>query len=109
MRRIAKVDANQPEIVAALRKAGASVTLLSQVGGGCPDLLVGIAGVNLLMEVKDGSKPLSARKLTPDQVEWHQSWRGQSVVVSSVEEAISVLSTSRGLRGLGNSEPTQSG
>lgn len=109
MRRIAKVDANQPEIVAALRKAGASVTLLSQVGGGCPDLLVGIAGVNLLMEVKDGSKPLSARKLTPDQVDWHQSWQGQSVVVSSVEEAISVLSTSRGLRGLGNSEPTQSG
>lgn len=108
MRRIAKTDANQPEIVAALRKAGASVTLLSQVGGGCPDLLVGIAGVNLLLEVKDGSKPVSARKLTPDQVEWHQSWRGQSAIVSSVEEAMSALSMSRGLNRPVESGPTKS-
>ena len=108
MRRIAKVDANQPDIVAALRKVGASVTLLSQVGGGCPDLLVGIAGVNLLMEVKDGSKPMSAQKMTPDQVEWHQLWRGQSVVVRSVEEAISALSILRGPKGQANCGPMTS-
>lgn len=108
MRRVAKTDANQPEIVAALRKMGASVTLLSQVGGGCPDLLVGIAGVNLLLEVKDGSKPPSARKLTADQVEWHGSWRGQKAVVASVEEAMSVLSTSLGRNRPVDSGPTQS-
>ena len=64
MRRAAAVDANQSEIVAALRKAGVTVTPLHQVGGGCPDLLCGFRGVNTLLEVKDHAKPPSARKLT---------------------------------------------
>jgi hypothetical protein len=42
LRRASKVDANQREVVAALRGAGASVQLLHAVGEGCPDLLVGI-------------------------------------------------------------------
>ena len=67
MRRAARTDANQAEIVAALRKAGASVTSLAGVADGCPDLLVGRAGQTLLMEVKDGTKKPSDRKLTPDQ------------------------------------------
>jgi hypothetical protein len=47
--------------------------------------------VNLLLEVKDGSKPPSARKLTPDEAEWHSAWRGQVVTVKSVAEALGVL------------------
>ena len=91
MRRAAKVDANQPEIVAALRKSGCSVEHLHSVGGGVPDLLVGVAGLNLLLEVKDGAKPPSARKLTPDQVEWHGKWLGHKAVVSTVEEALEAV------------------
>lgn len=87
--RKAKVDANQKEIVAALRKAGVSVQHLHAVGKGCPDLLAGVPdGSNVLLEVKDGKKPPSARKLTPDQVEWHSAWRGRVVVVTSVDEAL---------------------
>jgi hypothetical protein len=56
VRRAAKVDANQREVVAALRGAGASVQLLHAVGEGCPDLLVGYKGLTMLLEVKDGSK-----------------------------------------------------
>ena len=41
MRRAARTDANQAEIVAALRGVGASVQPLHAVGQGCPDLLVG--------------------------------------------------------------------
>jgi hypothetical protein len=41
MRRAAKIDANQPQIVEALRKAGATVHSLAAVGNGIPDLLVG--------------------------------------------------------------------
>lgn len=88
MRRAARVDANQPEIVAALRQSGCSVEHLHSVGGGVPDLLVGVQGLNLLIEVKDGSKPPSARKLTPDQVEWHGKWQGQKVIASTVVEAL---------------------
>lgn len=91
-RRAAKVDANQPEIVAALRKVGADVTSLAAVGDGVPDLLVGFRGATVLIEVKDGSKPPSARQLTADQIEWHAAWRGgRCVVVSSVTEALAAI------------------
>ena len=91
MRRAAKVDANQAEIVEALRKIGASVQPLHAVGQGCPDLLVGWRGIVSLLEVKDGSKPPSARKLTEDQVKWHAEWRGQVAVVENVEQAIEAI------------------
>ena len=90
MRR-ARVDRNQKEIVAALRKGGATVHCLHAVGGGCPDLVVGWKGVNYLMEVKDGEKPMSQRKLTPDQVKWHDQWKGQKCVVKSVDEALYIV------------------
>lgn len=91
MRRAAKVDANQREVVAALRGAGATVQLLHAVGEGCPDLLVGYKGLNLLLEVKDGNKPPSAQKLTPQQEEWHRAWRGHCVVVNSPEAALAAI------------------
>lgn len=92
MRRAAKTDANQPEIVQALRKAGATVHSLAAVGDGCPDLLVGYSAKTALMEVKDGSKPPSARQLTPDQMDWHANWRGGTVaIVTDVESALRVL------------------
>lgn len=91
MRRAAKVDDNQAEIVAALRKIGASVQPLHAVGQGCPDLLVGWRGMTSLLEVKDGKKPPSARKLTEDQEKWHANWRGQVAVVETVEQAIEAV------------------
>ena len=87
MRRAAKIDRNQPEIVAALIAAGCSVHSLAAVGSGMPDLLVGRQGANFLLEVKDSAKPPSARKLTPDQVEWHAAYRGRVTVVHSIAEA----------------------
>lgn len=75
-----KVDANQAEIVQAFRKLGFGVLDLSGVGQGCPDLLVlrkgrkGMPGALMLVEVKDGKKPPSARQLTPPQVEFHAHW-----------------------------------
>ena len=91
MRRAAKVDANQAEIVQALRQIGAVVQSLAAVGNGCPDLLVGFRGKNWLLEIKDGSKPPSAQALTPHQVEWHRVWQGHVVVVNSVESAIAAI------------------
>lgn len=94
MRRAAKVDANQPEIVKALRNAGCGVLDLSAVGNGCPDLLVHAPFYpwkHLLLEVKDGSKPPSARKLTPDQQRFHEKWKGWIHVVTSVDEAFDAV------------------
>lgn len=85
-----KVDANQKEIVAALREIGATVQHLHGVGSGCPDLLCGFAGQNILLEVKDGDKPPSARKLNKWQQKWHDEWNGQVAVVNSIDEALKV-------------------
>lgn len=91
MRRAAKTDANQQAIVAALRKIGATVLHLHILGQGCPDILVGWRGMNTLLELKDGSKPPSGRKLTQDEVVWHAEWRGQVAVVETVEQAIAAI------------------
>jgi len=90
MRRAAKVDANQTGIVLALRDHRCDVLSLAAVGNGCPDLLVWSPWTRSLhlLEVKDGAKPPSARKLTPDQVEFHAKWGGPISVVTSVEEAL---------------------
>jgi hypothetical protein len=96
VRRAAKVDRNQPEIVAALRQVGATVQILSAVGEGCPDLLAGYRNVNYLLEVKDGLAPPSDRKLTRPQVDWHRDWRGQVCVVTSVTEALQAIGALRG-------------
>jgi len=91
MRYAARVDANQTQIVSALRAAGATVQSLSAVGQGCPDLLVGYQGTNILMELKDGKKPPSERKLTSDQIVWHSEWKGVVFLVTSVDEALQLL------------------
>jgi len=87
----ARVDANQAQIVAALRKVGATVTPTHAAGAGFPDITVGFRGVNYLMEVKDGVKPPSAQKLTTAQVKWHGMWRGQVDIVSTDAEALAVI------------------
>lgn len=91
MRSKSKVDENQSEIVRALRLIGCSVQTLHTVGEGCPDLLVGCNGFNLLVEVKDGNKPPSKRTLTPDQIIWHDAWRGQVQVIKSVDHALRMV------------------
>ncbi|NJM13322.1 MAG: hypothetical protein HC889_16920 [Synechococcaceae cyanobacterium SM1_2_3] len=91
MRRAAKVDKNQAEIVAALRAMGATVQPLHAVGRGCPDLLAGWRGKNVLIEIKDGSAPQSDRTLTPAQVEWHGGWKGQVAIAETVSDALEIM------------------
>jgi hypothetical protein len=70
---------------------GATVRIVTQ-GNGLPDLLVGFRGMTILMEVKDGQKVPSARKLTPAEQKFFDEWRGGIVaIVNSVDEAIDLL------------------
>lgn len=84
----ARTDANQEEIVMALRAVGCSVTLLHRVGAGCADILAGKNGVNWLIEVKMPGEKLNARER-----KWHAAWRGQVAIVESVEQAIELVSS----------------
>jgi len=90
-RRASAVDANQREIVQAFRGLGATVQHLHNVGMGCPDILVGFSGVNYMVEIKDGSKPPSAQRLTPPERYWHDGWKGQVVIINSVDAAMNML------------------
>ena len=86
-----KIDANQPEIVKGLRAIGCSVAVTSSAGDGFPDLVVGYYGRNWLIEVKDGAKPPSRQKLTPEQEQFFIGWHGQIDIVTSLDEAISLV------------------
>lgn len=86
MRRIARVDKNQNEVVAALRKAGAKVLLLHQHGDGCPDILTGFRGNLVLMEIKS-----KGGKLTQDEASFMSEWRPYMVVVYSVDDALKAI------------------
>lgn len=79
-----KRDANEGEIVEALRGIGCTVQLLHGNSQGTPDLLVGRDGRTFLLEVK------AARgRLLASQHRWHGRWRGAPVaIVHTVEEAL---------------------
>ena len=88
MRRAAKIDANQPEVVAALRAAGFWVQSLAAVGHGFPDLIAcKKSGAIMLLEVK-----MPGERLTHDEFDWHGRFPGPVFVVHSAEEALEVMS-----------------
>lgn len=91
MARRSRTDTNQKYIVEELRNLGASVEYLSNVGNGVPDLLVGVDGVNYLLEVKSTVTSYGRKGLNDMQVVWHAKWNGQTSVVSNLEEAIAVV------------------
>ena len=86
-----RIDANQNDIVVALRACGAVVRVVTQ-GDGIPDLLVGYRGYTLLLEVKDGSKPPSARTLTEAEQKFFDDWKGGMLaIVNNADEALDIL------------------
>ena len=84
MRYAARVDANQEQIVSALRAAGAYVWII-----GLPvDLLVGYKGHTFLVEVKDGSK----NRLTKLQADFFENWVGGTLCrVNDAESALRMI------------------
>jgi Holliday junction resolvase len=86
VRKAARVDANQEQIVSALRAAGATVQSLASVGKGCPDLLVSHDGSMYLMECKTGNKKQNAA-----QLEWERNWQSYVYVVRKADDALRVI------------------
>jgi hypothetical protein len=86
----ANVDANQGDIVRALRKVGASVAFIHREGQGIPDLLVGYRRRNYVFEVKTLTGELNEL-----QLEWHAAWRGRVDVVRSPLQALQAIGAVR--------------
>lgn len=84
MRRAARVDSNQAEIVRVLREAGAYVWVI-----GLPvDLLVGYNGHTFLVEIKTDSK----KRLTALQADFFEKWIGGTLArIDSPEAALRMI------------------
>jgi Holliday junction resolvase len=95
MRQAPKLDSNQLEIVNALRGRGASVQSLAAIGRGCPDLLIGIHGINIVAEVKAHKAGTVAGEPNPDQARWIAEWRGVAVVIRDLEDVGRVVEMAR--------------
>jgi hypothetical protein len=92
MRRAARRDNGEQDIIKAMRAEGAFVKVINDEG--TFDLLCWYNGRTLLLEIKDGTKPPSARRLTPAEQKFHDEWPGDNLyIVNSVEEAIALLRT----------------
>ena len=98
MRRAARIDDNQTEIVKALRKHGISVMVTSGLGNGFMDIVAGgihratKERITELMEIKDSNKPPSQRKLTPKEKKVHDEWKGRPIrIVESVADALAIF------------------
>lgn len=112
-----RLDANQPDLIEFWESLGIGIQRLNAVKGGCPDVLLmtdgltlmgqfdreevvrrleglpGLiihAGANLMVEIKDGAKPPSERKLTPTEVKWWARYEtiGAKVIVKDEQEAL---------------------
>ena len=86
MRRAARVDANQEQIVSVLRASGATVWII-----GLPvDLLVGYKNHTFLVEIKTDSK----KRLTKLQKDFFENWSGGTLCrIDNPEAALRMIQT----------------
>lgn len=95
MRLRARVDSNQLEIVRTITGLGASWLDLTSISG-ILDGVIGVAGIDQRIEIKDGKKVPSRRKLTPDEIRVFEEWRGRKpVVIESVDDVIKLINNLR--------------
>ena len=88
MRLRGRTDANQSDILDALRAVGAEVRSVAALGSGMGDLLVCFRRRLTLMEVKT-----VRGQLTPDQVAFHRRWPVQ--IVRTVDDALDAIGAKR--------------
>lgn len=82
MRRAARTDTTQAEIIRTLRQLGIAVAIIKQP----VDILCCHRGVLSLLEVKG-----SHEELTPAQKEFIDRWPGKVHIVRNAQEAIAAL------------------
>ena len=89
MRLAARTDANHKEVSKAFERLGWSVLDIHQIPDSA-DILVGKWKHNVVIEIKDGSKPPSKRKLTPGEIGFRDRWKGDYRIVTCLKDVIDI-------------------
>ena len=90
MRTAARVDANQRKLVKYWRELGGSWQSTHQLPGAL-DGIAGMFGLDCRVEIKDGDKVPSARKLTKAEKAVFDGWKGRRPVVWQNEKDVFAL------------------
>jgi hypothetical protein len=89
-----KTDANHAEIRASFRNLGVYWKDVFQLPAFCDGLVI-VNGVTVAVEVKDGEKPPSERRLTKAEDEFMQEWTsagGHYRIVESSDDVVRLVS-----------------
>ena len=80
-------DSNQNDIIHALNQIPAlDVIDLREVGDDCPDVLIGYAGVNYLVEIKTPTG-----RMKPGQIRHFEEWPGQTAIARSLDDVLKII------------------
>lgn len=85
-----KTDGNHKEIVKHFRDFGCSVLSIADLAN-CCDIIVSRSGRSIFIEIKDGKKPPSARKLTDGELKFKAETKGAWRLVESIKDADAVI------------------
>mgnify|MGYP003652401234 CR=1 FL=1 len=88
-RRAARIDDNQNEIVKLFRKLGWTVLIISQLKN-CCDIMVSKSGRTIAIEIKDGEKIPSKRKLSEGEEKFKDNWQGEYKLVICNDDVIDI-------------------
>ena len=89
MRTAARKDDNHNEVVKVFNSLGWAVLDISQLKN-CCDAFVSKSGITVAVEIKDGSKPPSKRKLTEGELKFKNRWKGKYAIIESVDDVLSL-------------------
>ena len=70
-----RTDHNQTEIIDYCESKGFAVLNISSLKN-CCDIIISKDGYTICVEIKDGKKPPSARKITDGEEAFRQRWKG---------------------------------
>ena len=85
MRRANRKDANHRQVINEFRRLGWQVLDTADLKNAF-DILVSKRMVTVCIEIKDGEKPPSARRLTAGEQNFKDNWRGNYKIIKSLQE-----------------------
>jgi hypothetical protein len=90
LRRASRKDSNHTEIVNHFKLNGFSVHDV-KILKNCCDIYISKGGMTVAIEIKDGSKCPSQRKLSEGEIKFKEYWQGEYRLIESIHDADNLI------------------